>query len=170
MYDICLNAFHNFVLNRFHNDIFPIPQPLKKIRFMQLLRIEVCRKILKDVWGETGQLTYKISSGAMVAIGSKPFISFERMYDTKRTHNMLCLMSNLHYQSLFPWLFICWVGPRCLLNLFLSILLGCYWNICMLLSRVDPSFITKNLVINVGIWMFLRWQLTRMKWGKEIIN
>jgi ABC-type antimicrobial peptide transport system ATPase subunit len=36
------------------------------------------------------------------------------------------------------------------------------------LSRVDPSFIVvKNLVVKVGIWMFLRRQPTRMKWEKR---
>jgi hypothetical protein len=45
VYDICLNVFHN--------DIFSIAQPLKNMRLMQLLQMEVCRKILKGVWGET---------------------------------------------------------------------------------------------------------------------
>lgn len=35
------------------------------------------------------------------------------------------------------------------------------------LSTVDASFITKNLVVKVGIRIFLKWQPTRMKWEKR---
>ncbi len=136
--------FHNFFWIGSIMTFFQFLNLWKNMRFMQLLQIEVCRKILKDVWGETWQLTYKISPGAMVAIGSKPFISFERMYNTKRTHNMLSLMSNLHYQSLFPWLFMCWVGPRCSLNLFYLFCQDVIETfVCFL--KVDPSLITKFL-------------------------
>lgn len=71
------------------------------------------------------------------------------LLDTKRTHNMLSLMSNLHYQKPFSLTFHLLGGTKMFIKSLRMLLKHLH-----ALSRVDPSFITKNLVIKVGIRIF----------------
>ncbi len=136
MYDICLNAFHKF---------FWIGSIMKFSEFLNLwktcnlcnsYKIEVCRKILNNVrGGRQDNWRTRFSRVQWLQLVQSLLFHLRKCMTHKEHTTCYPLCQTFTTKRLFLWLFICWVGPRCL-----SILLGCYWNICMLyqgLTRVS---------------------------------